>query len=445
MYVKKRMSLLLFAALAMVLFTACGRWDFSREAAKAANEAQGANPVVTFDTSRALTDALRDAAGENVQPDDIEAALKADGTLTELLAGRSDLDIYFAAGDQSADDAAAAIAAQFGRLTGRKPEAFIAMVKADNGYFYAAIVSYRTGSSSSASDGNGGTTPAPGLDPDEGEDDDPVVTKKYTITVTCDENGKVMYDGQSVSGKKVEIEVGTSGTFTFVPDPTYEIDAVTVDDKKVENPGASYTFDDGEDHTINVTFKKCAIIGLTVETIEGTFKDEYWVCYNDEHGGGEKLDLSGLKVRATYSNGTWEDVTSECTFDPETNYEFTKEDARNGQKIINIKHPDFDSIQTVTVTVRDVYTTISATDKTGKDITFKDGDTFTPKGMMINIWYYVDGSPSVRNPIEITQEMIENGEVTFEAKTLKGGLFTNQDRVSVTYRGQRNTVTVYVY
>ena len=48
MYVKKRMSLLLFAALAMVLFTACGRWDFSREAAKAANEAQGETLRVEF-------------------------------------------------------------------------------------------------------------------------------------------------------------------------------------------------------------------------------------------------------------------------------------------------------------------------------------------------------------------------------------------------------------
>ena len=212
MYVKKRMSLLLFAALAMVLFTACGRWDFSREAAKAANEAQGANPVVTFDTSRALTDALRDAAGENVQPDDIEAALKADGTLTELLAGRSDLDIYFAAGDQSADDAAAAIAAQFGRLTGRKPDAFIAMVKADNGYFYAAVVSYRTGSSSSASDGNGGSTtpdPEPTPDPDPEPEPEPEPTP--------------VLDHISVSGSyRTKYFVGTRSDGNQIPGETFD-------------------------------------------------------------------------------------------------------------------------------------------------------------------------------------------------------------------------------
>ena len=440
MYVKKRMSLLLFAALAMVLFTACGRWDFSREAAKAANEAQNA---VVFEASATLAQSLKDALEDKVQTADVKAAMKADGTLTELLAGRSVLDVRFAAGDQSADDAAAAIAAQFGRLTGRKPEAFIAMVKADNGYFYAAIVSYRTGSSSSASDGNGGTTPAPGPDPDEGEDDDPVATEKYTITVTCGANGNVMYDGQSVTDE-VEINAGESAVFTFDPNDTYEIDTVTVDDKKVENPGTSYTFVDGEDHTINVTFKKCAIIGLTVETIEGTFKDEYWVCYNDKHGGGEKLDLSGLKVKATYSNGTWEDVTSECTFDPDTNYEFTKADARNGQKTIFIKHPDFNSTQTVTVTVHDVYTQISPTDVHGEKITFKDGDIFTPKGMMISISYYVNGSfSSPAKSIEITQEMIDNGEVTFDAIKLKGGIGKN--RVSVTYRGQKNIFDVYVY
>ena len=228
MYVKKRMSLLLFAALAMVLFTACGRWDFSREAAKAANEAQGANPVVTFDTSRALTDALRDAAAENVQPADIEAALKADDTLAELLAGRSVLDVRFAAGDQSADDAAAAIAAQLGRLTGRKPEAFIAMVKADNGYFYAAIVSYRTGSSSSASDGNGGTTPTPDPDPEPEPEPTPVL------------------DHISVSGSyRTKYFVGTRSDGNQIPGETFDptglvVTAYYTDDAKASTVVTEY-------------------------------------------------------------------------------------------------------------------------------------------------------------------------------------------------------------
>ncbi len=440
MYVKKRMSLLLFAALAMVLFTACGRWDFSREAAKAANEAQGANPVVTFDTSRALTDALRDAAAENVQPTDIETALKADDTLAELLAGRSVLDVRFAAGDQSADDAAAAIAAQFGRLTGRKPEAFIAMVKADNGYFYAAVVTYRTGSSGSGSgsgtgsdDGTGGTTTDP--NPDDGdEDDDPVVTEKYTITVTCGTNGNVMHNGKSVSGK-VEIKVGTSGTFTFAPDATYEIDAVTVDNKKVENPGASYTFDDGEDHTINVTFKKSAIIGLTVETIEGTFKDEYWV--GDKAQTGEKFDPAGLKVSATYSDNNKEDVTDDCTFtiDNKEDYTFTSEDAAIGSKQVVIKHPASGKTATVTVSVCQVRMVIYE-----NNVTLHNDGTFSPVGMIITTMYYKNNSYTQGPSIEITQNMIDNGEVTFKYE----GRVIGQYKYRIYYRSLNDVAYVKV-
>ena len=270
MYVKKRVSLLLFAALAMVLFTACGRWDFSREAAKAANEAQGANPVVTFDTSRALTDALRDAAGENIQPADIEAALKADGTLTELLAGRSDLDIYFAAGDQSADDAAAAIAAQFGRLTGRKPEAFIAMVKADNGWFYAAVVTTTTGGSGSGSgsgsgtgsdDDNGGndpgTTPGggeePGTDPDEGEDE----TQTYTVTVKHTGNGSVKCNG--TEQETISAKAGDKIVLTLDAEAGNKVESVTVDSKAVEHSGDTFTFTVEDNHTVNVVFAAATI------------------------------------------------------------------------------------------------------------------------------------------------------------------------------------------
>ena len=172
MYVKKRMSLLLFAALAMVLFTACGRWDFSREAAKAANEAQNA---VVFEASATLAQSLKDALEDKVQTADVKAAMEADERLADLL-GR--LDVYAVEGDD-AEAAAQTIADSYIKhISGRKSDGHIAMVKADNGWFYAAIVSYRTGSSSSASDGNGGSTTDPGTTPDpdpEPEDPTPVL------------------------------------------------------------------------------------------------------------------------------------------------------------------------------------------------------------------------------------------------------------------------------
>ena len=94
MYVKKRMSLLLFAALAMVLFTACGRWDFSREAAKAANEAQGETLRVEFTVEQKFTNALRAALEENIQPADVEKAMRADESIKPFLTSGYRLDVY---------------------------------------------------------------------------------------------------------------------------------------------------------------------------------------------------------------------------------------------------------------------------------------------------------------------------------------------------------------
>ena len=122
MYVKKRMSLLLFAALAMVLFTACGRWDFSREAAKAANEAQNA---VVFEASATLAQSLKDALEDNVRTADVKAAMKADERLDDLL-GR--LDVYAVESDD-AEAAAQTIADGYIKhISGRKSDGHIAMV-----------------------------------------------------------------------------------------------------------------------------------------------------------------------------------------------------------------------------------------------------------------------------------------------------------------------------
>ena len=340
MYVKKRMSLLLFAALAMVLFTACGRWDFSREAAKAANEAQGANPVVTFDTSRALTDALRDAAAENVQPADIEAALKADDTLAELLAGRSVLDVRFAAGDQSADDAAAAIAAQLGRLTGRKPEAFIAMVKADNGYFYAAIVSYRTGSSSSASDGNGGTTPTPDPDPEpEPEPTPDPVLKNVTVVV---KDGTYYADHEFVKDDLVVTAEYDNDTSTKLDE--YEITSTSVNKEgnqatiTITYEGKTYTT------TVDVTPLKVEsfkIYGLNKQTyykgdnllyeslILRKPRDNVYIklVYNSGNEADDKIDITG-EMLGVIGFGASIDISPDALgklLEPDTWFEPVKE------------------------------------------------------------------------------------------------------------------------
>ena len=150
MYVKKRMSLLLFAALAMVLFTACGRWDFSREAAKAANEAQGETLRVEFTVEQKFTNALRAALEENIQPADVEKAMRADESIEPFLTSGYRLDVYPLRADISAKDAAEQLAAEFvNRLAGCEDKGYISMVKADNGYFYEAVLTYKHSSSGS--------------------------------------------------------------------------------------------------------------------------------------------------------------------------------------------------------------------------------------------------------------------------------------------------------
>ena len=363
-----------------------------------------------------------------------------------VLAGRGNAwrnvaSVYAVEGDD-AEAAAQTIADGYIKhISGRKSDGHIAMVKADNGWFYAAVVTTTTGGSGSGSgsgsdDGNGGGTTDP-TDPDtgDGEEDDPVVTEKYTITVTCGENGNVMHNGKSVSGK-VEIEVGTSGTFTFDPDDTYEIDTVTVDSKKVENPGTSYTFDDDEDHTINVTFKKCAIIGLTVETIEGTFKDVYWV--GDNAQTGEKFDPAGLKVSATYSDYNKEDVTDDCTFtiDNKKDYIFTSEDAAIGSKQVVIKHPASGKTTTVTVTVRQVRMVIDT-----NNVTRGDDGKFSPVGMMIKTWYYENGNYTAGPSIKITQDMINSGEVIHKYEGREFGIW-GKYKYRIYYRSLNAPVSV---
>ena len=77
MHVRKRIFAFIFAALAVLLCTACGKWDYSREAVKAANEAQGETLRVEFKVNQTFTNALRAAVQDNIQPTAVEAMNKA--------------------------------------------------------------------------------------------------------------------------------------------------------------------------------------------------------------------------------------------------------------------------------------------------------------------------------------------------------------------------------
>ena len=161
MYVKKGFATLLTMILAVAFFTACGRWDYSREAVKAANDAQGEALRVEFKVSQAFTDALRSAVADNIQPADIEKTITMDKTVEKLLTSGYRLDVYALRADVDADKAAAQLAGEFiARLAGCEDDGFISMVKADNGYFYEAVLTYRHGGS-----GGGGGSDSEEPDP----------------------------------------------------------------------------------------------------------------------------------------------------------------------------------------------------------------------------------------------------------------------------------------
>lgn len=138
MHVKRLLSLLLTALLAVTVLAGCaGRSDFSKEAADALNNAQ---TIVHFSTDSQLTKALKDSLKDNVQPDDVRNAMAADKNLQALLTDSCQLDV-FAVRANTVKDAAESIAQNIASIaSGKKSEGKAAMVLADNGYYYAAVL-----------------------------------------------------------------------------------------------------------------------------------------------------------------------------------------------------------------------------------------------------------------------------------------------------------------
>ena len=177
MNVRKRIFAFLFAVLAMALLTACGRWDYSREAVKAANEAQGDTLRVEFKVNQTFTNALRAAVEDNIQPNDVDNAMTMDKSIEKLLTSGYRLDVYALRADTDADQAAAQLADEFvNRLAGCEDEGFISMVKADNGYFYEAVLVYKhdSGSGSGGGDGSSGGDDGGSEEPEKPEKEYPV-------------------------------------------------------------------------------------------------------------------------------------------------------------------------------------------------------------------------------------------------------------------------------
>ena len=247
MHAKKLLSLLLSALAAVTLLASCGsRWDYSREAVKAANEAQGETLRVEFQVDQKFTNALHDAVEENIQPADVEKAMLADASLKELLTSGYRLNVYALRADVDAEEAARTIAEEqiLPRLSGCKDEGVISMVKADNNYFYEAVLTYKESSS-----GGGGGSHEPGKPDDEPEK--PV--NQYTVTVVTLPEGE---DLGTVTPSATAVEEGGEITFTVEPNDDVTVVSITVNDETYDEEILTHTISNVQSNiTITVEFK----------------------------------------------------------------------------------------------------------------------------------------------------------------------------------------------
>lgn len=228
---------------------------------------------------------------ENIQPADVEKAMLADASLKELLTSGYRLNVYALRADVGAEEAARTIAEEqiLPRLSGCKDEGIISMVKADNNYFYEAVLTYKE----SSSGGGGG-----GHEPGKPEEPDPQpIMYEVTIeindetlgTVTTDLEGNTVEEGGSFTftvtpkNENVEVTVSVSGTCDFDKE-TYTVSNVQSDititvgfeEKEEEYPVQWYetASKDGKYEAGTLIFREgaSAVMGNKTLTLEATIK-----------------------------------------------------------------------------------------------------------------------------------------------------------------------------
>lgn len=349
MNAKKLLSTLLSAVMAVTALASCGEGtNYSNEAVKAANEAQS---TVVFETDSDLAKSLQDALEDYTQTSDIKTAMVADENLKDLLTSGYQLDVYAAQGED-AEAAAQAIAQQYivNIVSGKQSEGKIAMIlHKGNGYYYAAVLTYRTGGGS-GSGGSGGSSSG-----GDNEDNKPV---SYSITVKTEGNGSATAPNT--------VQAGESCSITATPDEHYKVASVTAVDKNgntVEVTGSDnqYTIDKvNSDITVTVKFEKCAVTGIAVK------ENPDRMIYED----GDAFEPDGMVITVTYEDGSTEDIT--------TGYEYETDALTPDNNEVTITYEDRET--TLKVTVNKKQYVVSVTKKgEGGDVT-PLGDAFVTAG-----------------------------------------------------------------
>lgn len=309
MNVKKLASIVFSAVLAATTLASCGgRWDYSQEAAKAVNEAQGENLRVEFQVDQRFTDALHTAVNKNVQPEDVENAMLGDKDIQEMLHSGYRLDVYALRADADAEETARKIAEDYilSRLSGCKKEGYISMVKADNDYFYLAALTYK-----SSSGGGGGSS-----EPDKPEE--PEKPAVYNVFASYN-------DALGAVDAPKNVEEGGEVTFTVTPNEDVKVNSITV---KVagEDESRTYEYMEDEPHAYTVDdVNGDVIIIVQFELI--TYQVDLNVLPKGTNLGTAQVDQTEVvqggtvKLTVTSKDDTVEaeiEVEGDCTYDEDT-------------------------------------------------------------------------------------------------------------------------------
>lgn len=432
MYARKLLSLVSTAVFAVVMLAGCGGSNFSSAAAKAANKAQS---TVVFETDARLTNSLQDALEASADPTAIRQAMVEDDNMDELLKSGYRLDVLTVGGSDG--DAAADALAEYIKtiVSGREKEGYISLVKADNGSFYAAILTYRNGGSGGGSGSGGGTTgggsgeqggsgegggnPGGTTDPDNpGSGDIGDENTEYTVTINVegDKAGGYVNSPNSTT-------INQSFSFTVTTNEGYEA-TVTVNGEELTGDGEYTLSGVTGDTTVTVTFAKKV----------------YSVKVSMAGGNGEYYLPS-----STVAYG--ESVT--LTVTPHDGYKATVAATMGGEAV----HPTVDGVDGSEYTISDVKGDVVFNltfTETPKTITWKDTE-ITPAQMSVDYGdkffagsltvyaVYTDGTNEFKgevNSFNYKSEILDDQD-----------RFTESGTLTITYNdkfGEERTATVEV-
>ena len=360
MNAKKLLSMLLSAALAVTTLAGCGEGtNYSNEAVKAANEAQS---TVVFETDSDLAKSLQDALEDYTQTSDIKTAMVADENLKDLLTSGYQLDVYAAQGED-AEAAAQAIAQQYivNIVSGKQSEGKIAMIlHKGNGYYYAAVLTYRTGGGS-GSGGSGGSSSG-----DDGEDNKPVVLDKIEITNAPTKIDYIVNDVFDQTGMEVTAYY-SDGSSRKLNNSEYEIDGKDLNTAGTKTVTVRYT--EGrvtKEDTVEVYVADVKAVKIEVTELP---QINYTV--------GDEFNPKGMKVTITYNDDHTE------VFENGMNCEFTSEKPFEtvGDQEVTISCEGLETSIPVFVAEKEYKVTVKVNGEGGtvscKDGTVKGDETFT--------------------------------------------------------------------